>query len=85
MDTNDGMFLVFVDNEVVSLRRQSREKSAAWTHLTTFCLSENKDVKSEVLPVFVDESVEGHPVPPAGGEVVDVDVGISGEEEECQW
>lgn len=33
-------------------------------------------------PVFVDESVEGHPVPPAGGEVVDVDVLISGPEEE---
>lgn len=35
-----------------------------------------------VLPVFVDEGVEGHPVPPAGGEVVDVDVWISGQEEE---
>ena len=33
-------------------------------------------------PVFVDEGVEGHPVSPAGGEVVDVDVWISGQEEE---
>lgn len=32
------------------------------------------------LPVLVDEGVEGHPVPPAGGEVVDVDVGIPEEE-----
>lgn len=30
--------------------------------------------------MFVDEGVEGHPVPPAGGEVVDVDVWISGHE-----
>ena len=28
------------------------------------------------LPVFVYESVEGHAVFPAGGEVCDVDVGI---------
>ncbi len=28
------------------------------------------------LPVFVDEGVEGHAVSPAGGEVVDVHVGI---------
>lgn len=33
-------------------------------------------------PVLVDESVEGHPVPPAGAEVVDVDVLIPGTEEE---
>ena len=29
------------------------------------------------LPVFVYESVEGHAVLPAGGEVSDVDIGIS--------
>ncbi len=34
--------------------------------------------------MFVDERVEGHPVPPAGGEVVDVDVWISGQEEEIR-
>ncbi len=34
------------------------------------------------VPVFVDESVESHPVSPAGGEVVDVDIWISGQEEE---
>lgn len=27
--------------------------------------------------MFVDEGVEGHPVPPAGGEVMDVDIRIS--------
>lgn len=32
------------------------------------------------LPVFVDEGVEGHAVPPAGGKVVDVDVGVPAEE-----
>ena len=37
-------------------------------------------LKVEVLPVFVDEGVEGHPVSPAGGEVVDVDVGIPEEQ-----
>lgn len=30
--------------------------------------------------MFVDQGVEGHPVPPAGGEVVDVDVGIPEQE-----
>lgn len=30
-----------------------------------------------LLPVFVYESVEGHAVLPAGGEVRDVDAGIS--------
>ena len=34
--------------------------------------------------MFVDESVEGHPVSPAGGEVVDVNVWISGPEEETR-
>lgn len=29
------------------------------------------------LPVFVYESVEGHAVFPAGGEVCDVDIGVS--------
>lgn len=36
----------------------------------------------KILPVFVDEGVEGHPVSPAGAEVVDVDVGIPGQEQE---
>ncbi len=31
----------------------------------------------ELLPVFVDEGVESHSIAPAGGEVVDVDVGIA--------
>lgn len=31
--------------------------------------------------MFVDDSVKRHPVPPAGGKVVDVDVGISAEKE----
>lgn len=35
-----------------------------------------------MLPVFVDESVEGHAVTPACGEVVDVDVGIPADNEE---
>ncbi len=30
--------------------------------------------------MFVDEGVEGHPVSPAGGEVVDVDIGIPAQE-----
>ena len=30
--------------------------------------------------MLVDQGVEGHPVPPAGGKVVDVDVGIPEEE-----
>ena len=42
--------------------------------------SEVRGQRSEVrVPVFVDEGVEGHAVPPAGGEVMDVDVGIPGE------
>ena len=32
--------------------------------------------------MFVDEGVEGHPVSPAGAEVVDVDVWIPGQKEE---
>lgn len=32
--------------------------------------------------MFVDESIKRHPVPPAGGKVVDVDVGISAEKQE---
>lgn len=36
------------------------------------------------LPVFVDERVEGHAVPPARAEVVDVDVGIPEEEDRKQ-
>lgn len=31
--------------------------------------------------MFVDQSIEGHPVSPAGGEVVDVDVWISERED----
>lgn len=34
--------------------------------------------REKLLPVFVNQGVESHPVSPAGGEVVDVDVGISG-------
>ena len=30
-----------------------------------------------MLPVFMNESVEGHAITPAGGEVVDVDIWIS--------
>ena len=33
------------------------------------------------VPVFVDEGVEGHAVSPAGGKVMDVDVGIPGKRE----
>ena len=32
---------------------------------------------ARLLPVFMNEGVEGHSVTPAGGEVVDVDVWIS--------
>lgn len=31
----------------------------------------------ELLPVFVNEGVESHAITPAGGEVVDVDIGIA--------
>lgn len=34
-----------------------------------------------LLPVFVDEGVEGHSVFPAGGEVGDVDIGISAKQQ----
>lgn len=34
-----------------------------------------------LLPVFVYESVEGHAVFPAGGEVCDVDIGISAKQQ----
>ncbi len=30
-----------------------------------------------LLPVFVNESVKGKPIPPAGGEVPDIDIGIA--------
>ena len=33
------------------------------------------------LPVFVYQCVEGHAVPPAGGEIVNVDIGVPGEDE----
>lgn len=36
------------------------------------------------LPVFVYESVEGHAVLPAGGEVSDIDVGIPAGEKNSQ-
>lgn len=38
-----------------------------------------------LLPVLVDEGVEGHPVPPAGREVVDVDIGIPEEETTTEY
>lgn len=38
----------------------------------------------KLLPVFVDQSVEGHAVPPAGGEVVDVNVRIPEEKRRHQ-
>ena len=44
------------------------------------CLQMSARLKVEVLPVFVDEGVEGHPISPAGGEVVDVHVGIPEEQ-----
>lgn len=31
---------------------------------------------SQDLPVFVYQCIEGHAVPPAGGEIVNVDVGV---------
>lgn len=34
-----------------------------------------------LLPVFVYESVEGHAVFPAGGEICDVDIGISAKQQ----
>lgn len=32
---------------------------------------------SSDLPVFVYQSIESHAIPPAGGEIVDVDIGVS--------
>lgn len=40
------------------------------------CDDDGGVAEAELLPVFVDQGVEGHAVPPAGGEVVDVHVGI---------
>lgn len=37
------------------------------------------------VPVFVNEGIESHAVPPAGGEVVDVDVGIAVKHTQEQW
>lgn len=31
---------------------------------------------SSDLPVFVYQSIEGHAIPPASGEIVDVDIGV---------
>lgn len=36
--------------------------------------------RTTVLPVLVDESIKGHPVPPTSGEIVYVDIGVPAEE-----
>lgn len=33
-----------------------------------------------MLPVLVDQSIKGHPVPPTRGEIVYVDIGVPAEE-----